>query len=242
MSEHAATRIQLFGQRGSGTNFLQKLIELNVPTLSVGFDFGYKHNLPVGLERMGRDVQVCVITRNPYDWVRSLHRQPWHVAESMRSLDMDDFLRHPWHCVYDDQSGIKPDDEKFGTEMMFERNPTTGLRYCNALAMRSDRLRRWWSMSEMLPTTSRPVWWVQYESLIRYPLEMLTDLANACECDAPQVVKPVERYKGFRKGRRYQPTPQTPLSIPTRRWIEDQLDWEMETRLGYFPDCDGPDC
>lgn len=226
-----ATKIQLFGQRGSGTNFLQSLIEKNLPGLPVRFDFGYKHGAPVNIESAGEEVLVCVIVRDPLDWIRSLHRQPWHVTPAMRDMTIDDFVRQPWHCIYDEQSGTSFDEERYGTEMMHERHPESGRRYDNALKMRTDRLRRWW---EMQPP-GRPVWWVQYEALARSPHRFIADLAQAAGHSPPSQLIPVDRYKGFEKGRVFRRTPRVPLSQETHAFVIAQLDWSVETSVGYFP-------
>ena len=223
-------RVQLFGQRCSGTNYLQHLIEQNIPGLKVSFAFGYKHSTPKHLERTHDDVLFCVIYREPYCWLQSLHESPWHVHPRMRGAPFGQFIRSPWHCIWDHQSNTKPNDPMYHKEMMHERHPESGLRYANVMQMRSDRIRRWQFLSKKV----KRFWWVQYESLYRNPQLMIEDLALAAGRKRRPNFQPILRYKGIRACPPYQPKQYAPISKADRRFINQQLNWRVENRIGYF--------
>lgn len=44
------------------------------------------------------DISVLFLVRNPYSWILSLHRSPYH-HQSPKAADLDIFLRRPWKTV-----------------------------------------------------------------------------------------------------------------------------------------------
>lgn len=225
----AAARLQLFGERCSGTNYLHRLIDRNIPDLPVVFDFGFKHAPPQQLHRPHDDCLFCVIYRDPFDWIRSLYMHPWHVAPEVRQKPFGDFIRSPWHCVWDLDANVPPGSPNFGAEMLHERHPDTGQRYANPLRLRSDRLRRWQDLEQRVAR----FWWVQYESLLRYPQLLIRDLA-ACAGRRAAAFQQVTTYKGLPSSPVYRPQRYPPLDPADQAFIVHQLDWEVETKVGYF--------
>ena len=224
-------RVQLYGQRCSGTNYLQRLIEQNLPGLKVSFCFGYKHSTPKNLHQPHDDCLFCVIYRDPYTWLQSLHQNAWHAHPRMRDAPFSEFIRLPWHCIYDHESCTPPDDPMYGKEMMHERHPESGLRYANVMQMRSDRIRRW----QFLSARVKHFWWVQYESLCRLPELMIDDLAEAAGRRRCRPFRPVIQYKGIRSCPAYVPKRYAPISTADRAFITAELNWRVENRIGYFP-------
>lgn len=54
--------------------------------------------------RMG--LAFVTITKNPYSWLLSLHRRPYHNPLS-KNLSFEEFLRQPWHLTKRDQVSAK---------------------------------------------------------------------------------------------------------------------------------------
>lgn len=91
--------IQIFGERCSGTNYIENLICKNYQ-VSITYAFGWKHwyidfkqfaNANVSCE----NVLFIVIVRNPYDQLRSLSLEPHH-APFHYNISFSDFLRREW--------------------------------------------------------------------------------------------------------------------------------------------------
>jgi Sulfotransferase domain len=66
-------------------------------------NFGWKHALvvPHRLVAVGakeRNVGFITITKNPYSWLLSMHRRPYHYA-SIRKTSFEDFLQTSWPTV-----------------------------------------------------------------------------------------------------------------------------------------------
>lgn len=137
--------VQIYGERNSGTNWIQKIIRNNynvqilknagemgsiknfvndansfykgpvacaeyVESLQdlhwqkyQGITFGWKHgcpNLPlISSSALKNRVLFVCITRNPYHWLLSLYRRPYHMLEEIienESLTFSQFVRRPW--------------------------------------------------------------------------------------------------------------------------------------------------
>lgn len=127
--------IKIYGERNSGTNYLEQLIALNfeasvlryVPSLLVGQflkrEFvvdgltwvnrkrwlGWKHGVPPidAINAFEGNLSVLTITKNPYTFLLSLHRNPYH-NRSLGSLSFSDFIRSPWKPVYRDRWSFRP--------------------------------------------------------------------------------------------------------------------------------------
>lgn len=107
------TNYQIFGERNSGTNYLEKLLSHNIELSSTN-DFGYKHwfiknHYPRGPKNITTDNECLkklshsnetlfiYIVREPLGWLQSMHRTPWH-APNHSGLTFSEFIRKPWIC------------------------------------------------------------------------------------------------------------------------------------------------
>ena len=126
--------IKIYGERNTNTNYMSKLIELNLDAkevpgvvsplikkmqkilpgnelvkdiyfyLTYKNNLGWKHTCVKPLERLARyklvnsDLAFLTITKNPYSWLLSLYRRPYHQYYSNKpSFEM--FLRLPWKTI-----------------------------------------------------------------------------------------------------------------------------------------------
>ena len=118
--------LKLYGERHTNTNYLTRLIELNldctllpgtapryVRTLENLFgghwlrDQYFRHSYPrtlgwkhsaVDARASRSDANFVTLTKNPYAWLISLHRRPYHQPYET-SPPMEAFLRTPWHTL-----------------------------------------------------------------------------------------------------------------------------------------------
>lgn len=126
-------QLKIYGERNTGTRYLEKLIAANVDTrllpgvaprtvarlqrwlpgtqwlrdlyfrLSFCNNLGWKHALimPVTyLNRCRQDAElpgIITLTKNPYSWVLSLYRRPYHYRG--KRVPFEDFLTQPWHTT-----------------------------------------------------------------------------------------------------------------------------------------------
>lgn len=137
-------RIKMYGERNTNTNYMSKLIELNLNTkevsgvvppfimkwqrilpgnevvrdiyffLTYSKNLGWKHTCVKPLIQLNSYRLVnsklfyLTITKNPYSWLLSLYRNPYHQYYSMKP-SFEDFLKSPWKTIGRDnvQSELK---------------------------------------------------------------------------------------------------------------------------------------
>ena len=126
--------IKLYGERNTNTNYLSKLIELNLHAKEVdavppkiirslqdvlpgnelvrdiyfhctyGKHLGWKHTLVKSQEALNKyrivdaNLMFVTITKNPYSWLLSLYRNPYHQYYTDKP-SFEDFLCRPWKTV-----------------------------------------------------------------------------------------------------------------------------------------------
>jgi hypothetical protein len=135
-------QVKLYGERNSGTNYLSRLIHLNLDVrevrgvvprklydlcrmlpgrealrdmyfrLTYHRNLGWKHSRVLPPEklrryRLAREVSFITLTKNPYAWLLSLHRRPYHQHID-KQPDLLTFLRTPWKIVGRDNCGRRP--------------------------------------------------------------------------------------------------------------------------------------
>lgn len=226
-------KIQVFGERCSGTNYLEQLLARNFPSTPLVWDYGYKHFFPQAPFEHADDCLFIVLHREPIAWLRSLHRTPWHVAPPLRKLPFSAFIRHQWWCIWDAKSGKSRRDPLFGTEMMFERDPVTGDRFANVVQMREAKVRVWLSLCEQV----RHGLSLRFEDLRNDPDGFTRRLTDEHGLQAAHGFQPVRRYKGVKwyQGWKTRLTrrPLAPVSDQDRDFIIGQLDRAVERAAGY---------
>ena len=144
--EDQIRHIQIYGERYSGTNFLQHLLEKNLSDISIDYKFGWKHFFINGDVENASNFLFVVIYRDPFDWLRSFHSYPYHAAPEIKKARFSQFIRHEWWCAWDEDAGKSPEDPIYGKEMMFERDPKTLNRFSNVIRLRTAKIKNWESL------------------------------------------------------------------------------------------------
>ncbi|WP_062012746.1 hypothetical protein [Aureimonas sp. AU4] len=223
-----ARHIQIYGQRCSGTNALARLVERNLGADLFSERYGFKHWFVPDQVLFGPDVLVVVIARDAFDWLRSLHRQPWHAHPDIKALDFSRFIRTEWHSTWDDHvGGIDERHPMRGREMLHERDPLTGSRFAGPLAKRRAKLAHWAGLEERAPNLVL----LSYETLRREPEAVIRVLGEAAGLAPAEPFRPVDTYKG-QEIRPFRPIRYDPLSEADLAWIEAHLDAGVEGLYG----------
>lgn len=100
-SDGEIRRIQLYGERCSGTNFLQRLVERNLAKSYTWNPFGWKHGFPSSEIATAEDCLFLVIYRHPVPWIKSLSNKRWHASSQLKELSFSDFIRAEWVSIYE---------------------------------------------------------------------------------------------------------------------------------------------
>jgi hypothetical protein len=221
-------RIQIFGERCSGTNYLESLVKSNFNDIEITWDYGWKDFFPQNIDKNNHDdCLFLVIFRNPYDWLSSFHNNPHHVDKTLKNLTFSEFIRKEWKCVYNSESGTKESDPNFGKEMMFERNPETGDRFKNILEMRNYKVEAFLSLKNKVLNYEK----FRYEDLRDNP-NILKGLSKEFKLKPKESdIIPYTYYKDTNQI--YQPKEYPPISIVDRFYIRRHLDLRQEKSIGY---------
>ena len=129
-------RINVLGERSSGTNFVKRLIGQNSALRPVEL-LGWKHGFPQAVA-VPPDIAVVLCVRRAEDWARSMFAKPWHTSPDMQAMPFSDFLRAEWDTRLDkmryfEDIGLPAAQ---GQPLQLDRHPMTGARFENLFALR----------------------------------------------------------------------------------------------------------
>ena len=160
MTQH----VVLFGERCSGTKYLQKIMETNFVC-----DFSnqptHKHFFGhQDLRPYRNSLFVCVV-RAPVPWLNSFYRNPWHLL-LQNARPSPAFLRAPVRSYQQGRSSggaLQQTGNISAGEIMEDREIGTQRPYRSVLALRNRKLRY---MLDDLPLQAPRVIVVRYEDLL----------------------------------------------------------------------------
>ena len=115
--------VTIYGERCSGTNYLEELILLNFD-VEITWNYGWKHFFGFNDLTNTDDVLFIGIVRNLTDWINSLYRERHHLPSEL-TQNVDTFLNNTFYSVHDNQE-----------ESMVDRNMETNERYKNIFELR----------------------------------------------------------------------------------------------------------
>lgn len=76
-------KVQIFGERCSGTNYLQNLLLKNFD-VSVTWECGFKHFFGFDEDKYNDKILFICIVRNPVDWINILYIKKWHLPNDLK--------------------------------------------------------------------------------------------------------------------------------------------------------------
>ena len=214
------SKFKIWGERCSGTNFMSSLVSANFPGLTSGMRTSWKHGL-VKLHQTDTDLLHIFIVRDPLDWLRSLHRRPWHLPAKYWGEPFSEFIRREWFTDLHDRG-------RSGIEWWNDRHPTTRQRYRNILELRSVKLRYHLIALSMLPNTCL----VRYEDVEHEPETLLNEIAGSFDLEHRQKFKAISTYKGHIAAK-YTKRSYPDLEPNDVQFIFGELDADIESALSY---------
>jgi hypothetical protein len=227
--------LKIYGERCSGTNFVETLLFQNFPDLTKGNSYPWeKHNF-VNPPFVRESMVAVVVTRDAFDWIRSLHRSPHQVAYWYRNTDFSGFLRHEWSGIFNGflingqgRLGIK------GQELMYERHPDTGAAISNVVELRNLKMR-----SQLKVPNLYQNWIIaRFEDVRDNPQTLVDTLTASFGCTPTKAFKPVEEdvsnfsLPSDRKGKGRE-RPYAEFSAEDRDFVLGGLNLQQEKKLGY---------
>lgn len=175
------------------------------------------------------DVGVLFLARNPYSWIQSLNRRPYHCM-GRRQQDLEEFLVFPWLCLGRDQI-----DPILSSPMYL---------WSKKLAA-YERFREEADADGVKSTTMR------FEDFVQNPVLSLNRALLAIDAESgglkafPQATKPETHLGSERKYYYLNEEWRNDLTSTAVSLINDMVDWSIADRFGYtqldpadFPDAD----
>jgi hypothetical protein len=213
------TKFVIYGERCSGTNYLENVIKLNFG-LEIRNDFGSKHFFCFNkYDRPLEDTIFIGIVRNPIYWLNSFSRELHHVPNENKSLKQ--FLHNDFYSV----------DENTNNIVLQDLNYVTLKKYINIFELR--KMKNFYLLNVM-PKKVKNYILINYESLLynyEYTLDFIKDKFKL----SPQfpIYKQIKNYK---KSENYNFVQQRIilLSPVIVNDIWKNLHVNQETRLGYL--------
>ena len=126
------TRFTIYGERCSGTNYLEVLVTTNFD-VKLTWDYGWKHFFGFNdLTDSDNTLFICIV-RNPVSWLNSLYKKRYHLCLPT-NLSGRQFLTMPMYSRKQDKWGNP------GKEIMKDRHIRTKQRYNNIFQLRYTKL------------------------------------------------------------------------------------------------------
>jgi len=76
----------IYGERNSVTSYLEQLIDKNF-NINIKWDYGWKHFFGHNDLSNTDDILFIAIVRNPYDWLNSMYKTPYHIEHMNRNIE-----------------------------------------------------------------------------------------------------------------------------------------------------------
>ncbi len=231
--------IQIFGERGSGTNFLTSLIRKNYKGVKITSDFGGKHwfirdHRPRGKPNKTTDNQCLrpltdasdtlfiVVYRNPFDWLRSIHRKPFH-GDGHWGLSFSDFIRKPWVSYTSKKLNQNWVDDAENYFLIEEAE--------NIVQLRTQKINHFNALKDVVDN----ICFLNYETL-NEDAEVMRGIASqyGIELQRPAIVNDPYHSRSGKKGRAgYVPRKYPEIDTKDIVFIRENLDWAVEQSMGY---------
>ena len=156
------TKIQIYGERCSGTNYLEELLLLNFD-VEIIWSYGWKHFFGFNDVSNSDDVLFIGIIRNLEDWINSLYREKHHLPVEL-TKNIDAYLNNTFYSI-----------EENGNEMMNDRNIETNERYKNIFELRHIKNK---FLIETMPTLVKNYCLITHDDLINNFVDTMNKIKN----------------------------------------------------------------
>lgn len=223
------TKIKIIGERCSGTNYLETLLETNYeninfnPKISGITTSQYKHFLTDfdGFDPI--DTLVICIVRDPYDWLRSLHQKPWHLVK-LYNANFSEFIRGKAASYREPYvPSTKYDKELLEKKLADSNNLIES--FNTVIEMRNYKINKY------LNSTFKNIEIISYDKLVK-DINIVHNIANKYNIKLKyDQIKNITTYKGEKT--LYIPKKYKNINKSDLTYINNMLNWSNENQLGF---------
>lgn len=208
------SRVTILGERCSGTNYLELLLNQNF-NIKTEVDEKHWHINPNNINYSDSNLYI-IMARNVYDFLRSLYIQRHHVPSRIFRKNFSQFIRTEWYSI------------RSGVDFRNDWNPRTKEHYSNILKMRSGKYKHWFDLQGVVPN----FYYINYEELRSDHEFILTSISE--KFNIPLIGREIVNVNTYKKtSETYKKKTYPPIKAGDLNYINEQLDWNMEQKLGY---------
>ena len=214
------THFTIFGERCSGTNFLESSMLQNFK-INVTYKFGWKHwfgSNNFDLKDINSDnVLFLGIVREPISWIDSFYKKKHHVPFENRN-NLHAFLNNEWYSTYENK------------ELMGDRNYKTKNRYKNIFELRKMKNDY---LTQIMKTKVKHYLLIRYEDLSNFYEKILSFIEHKFNLERKnkKFIK-IKSYKGYNQHEYIKK--KIILNKKIIKYIKNNLDKKQENELGYM--------
>jgi hypothetical protein len=217
----------IYGERCSGTNFLEKSIkntfELKTAWHSGGnavprkcWDYsGHKHFFGFIDEKIKIHDQTLflAIVRNPYQWMMSFKKREYHQHHLVKRDDNDyNFLYHELNSLH-----LRKTEIIYDRNFLTNKDPNLAKRFKNIFELREVKCSY---LLDTMPQIAKNYYLIRYEDFIDNYTDMLYFISNKFDI-------PIQN-KNFLKV--VKPNPHIVEDID---YLNSHINWKIENRMHY---------
>jgi len=155
-------KVTIYGERCSGTNYLENLLLLNFD-IEIVWSYGWKHFFGFNDLSNTDDVLFIGIIRNLTDWTNSLYREKHHLPLEL-TININTYLNNTFYSI-----------DANNNEIMNDRNIETNKRYKNIFELRHIKNK---FLIEKMPTLVKNYCLITYDDLVNNFVIIMTKLKN----------------------------------------------------------------
>jgi len=160
-------KITIYGERCSGTNYLEELLLLNFE-IEITWAYGRKHFFGFNDLTQTDDVLFIGIVRNLEDWINSLYRERHHLHSNLTE-SIDTYLTSTFYSILDKE-------DETSDEIMNDRHIETKERYKSIFELRHVKNK---FLIEKMPNLVKQYCLFTYDELTTNFIDIMNRL-SAC--------------------------------------------------------------
>uniref|UniRef100_A0A6C0ITR2 Sulfotransferase domain-containing protein n=1 Tax=viral metagenome TaxID=1070528 RepID=A0A6C0ITR2_9ZZZZ len=213
----------IFGERCSGTNFLENVIKENFG-LEITFKYAWKHFFCNSDLSNSDETLFIGIVRNPIYWLNSLYKDKHHIpVENLQSIQ---------HFLFNKAYSVCEATSPRPRVLKNDFNYVTNKPYKNIFEMRRFKNR---FLTDIMPTKVKNYILINYEALTKHYEYTLNKIQSSFNLPFknPNAIIKVNKYKKETK-RKFVSQKKIELDTSTLVTIWKNLDVAQENSLGYY--------
>ncbi|MEL7149202.1 MAG: hypothetical protein AAGK71_00640 [Pseudomonadota bacterium] len=235
------TKLRFFGERSSGTNFVETLLLANFPSLELVRHYPFEKHAFLNEAYTTPDMVCVCVTRSADMWLKSMYRSKHQIWAWARRTTFSEFLRHEWHSHFSGhilRQKTRALGLRQGQELLLDRHPLTGARIENVLALRGLKLASYLKAPHM----HRNYAFVSYEEVVADQESFTRTFGEAFGLEGQ--AQPITIEKNLSRDQKVLQNKEETLpdyadfSASDLAFVFDNLDFSLEERFGYRYDAE----